>query len=319
MGLWEGESGRWGSGLRHTPHHFYCPPPDTSFPPHIRYQSGSPPPTSSSDKMRAHQCRPNLLLLLLLVLVLSTKRVSSSTTLSCFSVGLLDLPTFGFNQEKQEEAEDKSEEKEGEGRQVSSSFDACFWGLLSFVVFSVVPAGLKSEVARVQERIHAALPLAGSPSPDFADYPQQIDDGNRRLDLNVYNYVDTSGPSNDLFEPPPPSGPPPNSVYEFIHQSSYGVGQAPTYSPSAYQEPSFGLQHAGQPSEGGAGWPPTSQQEGSPIFSPPISSSLLQDDWEGKLMVGNSGGGLASSIEQDYDDIDYTSGGLVTFHTSLSK
>ena len=58
--------------------------------------------------MRAHQCRPNLLLLLL-VLVLSTKRVSSSTTLSCFSVGLLDLPTFGLNQEKQEEAEDKSE------------------------------------------------------------------------------------------------------------------------------------------------------------------------------------------------------------------
>merc|ERR1711971_288288 len=296
---WEGESGRWGSGLRHTPHHFYCPPPDTSFPPHIRYQSGSPPPTSSSDKMRAHQCRPNLLLLLL-VSVLVTKRASSSTTLSCFSVGLLDLPTFGFNQE-----EEKSE-AEGEGRQVTSSFDACFWGLLSFVVFSVVPAGLKSGVARVQERIHAALPLAGSPSPDFADYPQQIDDGNRRLDLNVYNYVDTSGPS-------------PNSVYEFIHQSSYGVGQASTYSPSAYQEPSFGLQHAGQPSEGGAGWPPTSQQEGSPIFSPPISSSLLQDDWEGKLMVGNSGGGLASSIEQDYDDIDYTSGGLVTFHTSLSK
>ena len=107
--LWEGESGRWGSGLRHTPHHFYCPPPDTSFPPHIRYQAESLPPTSSSDKMRAHQCRPNLLLLLLLVLVLSTKRASSSTTLSCFSVGLLDLPTFGFNQEKQEEAEDKSE------------------------------------------------------------------------------------------------------------------------------------------------------------------------------------------------------------------
>lgn len=266
--------------------------------------------------MQAHQYRPNLLLLLLvLVLVFSTNRASSSTTLSCFSVGLLDLPTFGFNQEKQEEGEDKSEEKEGEGRQVSSSFDACFWGLLSFVVFSVVPAGLKSEVARVQERIHAALPLAGSPPPDFADYPQQIDDGNRRLDLNVYNYVDTSGPSNDLFEPPPPPGPPPNSVYEFIHQSSYGVGQAPAYSPSAYQQPSLGVQHPAQPSGGEAGWP-----QGSPIYSPPISSSLLQDDWEGKLMVGDSGGGgLAPPIEQDYDDIDYTSGGLVTFHTSLSK
>ena len=77
--------------------------------------------------------------------MLSTKRASSSTTLSCFSVGLLDLPTFGFNQEKQEEAEAKSEvtkwlslevklvrqaQAEGEGRQVNSSFDACFWGLL---------------------------------------------------------------------------------------------------------------------------------------------------------------------------------------------
>ena len=58
--------------------------------------------------MRAHQSLPNLLLLLL-VSVLSTKRASSSTTLSCFSVGLLDLPTFGFIQEKQEEAEEKSE------------------------------------------------------------------------------------------------------------------------------------------------------------------------------------------------------------------
>merc|ERR1711990_1142275 len=122
--------------------------------------------------MRPHRCLPNLLLVL--VLLLSTKSTTSSTTLSCFSVGLLDLPTFGFNQEKQEEAEKKSEaQAEGEGRQITSSFDACFWGLLSFVVFSVVPAGLKSEVARVQERIQEALPspLAGS-LPDFVDYPQ---------------------------------------------------------------------------------------------------------------------------------------------------
>merc|ERR1712179_89608 len=77
-----------------------------------------------SDKMRPLQSLPNLLHLLpVLLLVLSTKRASSSTTLSCFSVGLLDLPTFGFNQEeKQEEEEEKSEVKEGEGRQVSSSF-----------------------------------------------------------------------------------------------------------------------------------------------------------------------------------------------------
>ena len=59
--------------------------------------------------MRAHQSLPHLLLLLL-VSVLLTKRVSSSTTLSCFSVGLLDLPTFGFNQQE-EKAEEKSEVK----------------------------------------------------------------------------------------------------------------------------------------------------------------------------------------------------------------
>ena len=40
------------------------------------------------------------------------------------------------------------------------------------------------------------------------------------------------------------------------------------------------------------------------------------------FQVGNSDSSdqLAKlPIEQDYDDIDYTSGGLVTFHTSLSK
>ena len=59
--------------------------------------------------MGAHQPLPHLLLLLLLLVsVLVTKRASSSTTLSCFSVGLLDLPTFGFNQEEGK-AEEKSE------------------------------------------------------------------------------------------------------------------------------------------------------------------------------------------------------------------
>ena len=34
--------------------------------------------------------------------------------------------------------------------------------------------------------------------------------------------------------------------------------------------------------------------------------------------VGSSVGGVQAVALQDYDDIDYTSGGLVTFHTSLS-
>ena len=48
------------------------------------------------------------LFLLLLVLLLNSKAALSTTKLSCFSVGLLDLPTFGFNQEEKE-AEEKSE------------------------------------------------------------------------------------------------------------------------------------------------------------------------------------------------------------------
>ena len=51
------------------------------------------------------------LFLLLLVLLLNSKAALSTTKLSCFSVGLLDLPNFGFNQEEKEEkeAEEKSE------------------------------------------------------------------------------------------------------------------------------------------------------------------------------------------------------------------
>ena len=30
-------------------------------------------------------------------------------------------------------------------------------------------------------------------------------------------------------------------------------------------------------------------------------------------------GGLENSVQQDYQDIDYTSGSLVSFHTSLSR
>ena len=81
--------------------------------------------------------------------------------------------------------------------------------------------------------------------------------------------------------------------------------QAPSYSQSAYQQPSLGVQQQPvHPSEGESSWPErggsvspifSSPGEagwpergvGSPIYSPPISSSLLQDDWEGKLMVSN--------------------------------
>merc|ERR1711997_754839 len=149
--------------------------------------------------------------------------------------------------QQEEKAEEKSE-AEGEGRQVTSSFDACFWGLLSFVVFSVVPAGLKSEVARVQERIHAALPspLAGPPTPDFPDYPQQLDDGNRRLDLNVYNYVDPSGPSNDLAD------------------SSFSPGESPFSSDSQFS-----------PGESPPPFSPRQTQGSHPTLSTSSSISLL--------------------------------------------
>ena len=52
------------------------------------------------------------LFLLLLVLLLNSKAALSTTKLSCFSVGLLDLPTFGFNQEEKEEGKEAEEKSE---------------------------------------------------------------------------------------------------------------------------------------------------------------------------------------------------------------
>ena len=46
-------------------------------------------------------------LFLLSMVLLNTKRVSSSTTLSCFSVSLLDLPSFGFSQEEEKVEKDQ--------------------------------------------------------------------------------------------------------------------------------------------------------------------------------------------------------------------
>merc|ERR1712083_1269557 len=60
------------------------------------------------------------------------------------------------------------------------------------------------------------------PTPDFPDYPQQLDDGNRRLDLNVYNYVDTSGPSNDLADSSFSPGESP-----FSSDSQFSPGESP--------------------------------------------------------------------------------------------
>jgi len=230
----------------------------------------------------------------ILVLALLASPSLSSTTLSCFSFGLLDLPTFGFSGE--EVVTEKSKEMEpGEVRSSPSSprsspssprsstnsFDACFWGLISFVVFSVVPAGLKSEVARVRERLTSLPSLAAS--PDIGNIDMSDMDGNRRLDLNIYNYVDTSGPGQDislspppsLYTPPPPAYPP----SQFYPQYSPPESQ---YSPPQSQYSSPESQYSSLQSQ----YSPEHPQH-SPSYSPPISSSFLQDDWEGKLGVSH--------------------------------
>jgi len=45
----------------------------------------------------------------------------------------------------------------------------------------------------------------------------------------------------------------------------------------------------------------------------------LSDEYSWTVQGEEGEAGLASRLEQDYQDIDYTSGSLVSFHTSLSR
>ena len=50
------------------------------------------------------------------------------------------------------------------------------------------------------------------------------------------------------------------------------------------------------------------------------SSPLDQtDDYSWSVQEYEPAGGLDNTVQQDYQDIDYTSGSLVSFHTSLSR
>ena len=45
----------------------------------------------------------------------------------------------------------------------------------------------------------------------------------------------------------------------------------------------------------------------------------LSDEYSWTVQEQEDQGGLDNRLEQDYQDIDYTSGSLVSFHTSLSR
>lgn len=292
----------------------------------------------------------------LLTTVLVVRMSRATLTISCFSFPFLDLPSYGFSSSQGLHQTSGANFLSNVGSDTTASLDACFWGVVSFVLLEILPGLLTGSgtLARIQERISpstqdgAATSTAIDPNSDayifspainpyldpdltyqYEDYTNQdIQGGNRRLDVNVYNYIDTTGSSN------------PSSNTE------------PVYESSEYPAPIFGSGEGEQTHRSVSRLQVSPTGGGQRIEVQPVLE--YKDDWSGHLR-GPQLGQLASHltepdfqlgkntnhltepefnlrqlnnhlsepfksvpIEQDYDDIDYTSGGLVTFHSSLS-
>lgn len=140
--------------------------------------------------------------------------------------------------------------------------------------------------------------------PASLDGPVQryIMPGTRRLDMDVaeYEYVDTLPPSEPInfrkhsIPADPPFGVAGERRYE---EPVQGVGEVVANS----------LVH-------------TASLAISPAQESQWSSPLDQtDDYSWSVQEYEPAGGLDNTVQQDYQDIDYTSGSLVSFHTSLSR
>jgi len=113
------------------------------------------------------------------------------------------------------------------------------------------------------------------------------------MDVAEYEYVDTFPPSEPL---------------NFRKHSTpdNGVGEDPTHHHHVGEVVANTLVH-------GASLSISPAEE--PHWSKPVDQS---DDYSWSAQEAETGG-LDNRLEQDYQDIDYTSGSLVSFHTSLSR
>jgi len=273
-----------------------------------------------------------------LVIVLSATLYSafSSITLSCFSFPIVDLPSLGFSSTAGIYVESGVNFLTNVGGNSTATVDGCLWGLASVLLLEILPSILSGQAAQLFERISSSsdessekvsaidpyqqpsissIPSYIHPTPSsYPDYSNYNDiEGNRRLDVNEYEYVDTSPTSNDISM----------NYATFYGQNQadlevaglkvapYGRGSGFEVTPILKEAQPKTYQWS-EPilNNNDYGWSDPNQHQRWPEQTRQIPHQ--KDVWSSPKNI------LSETFRQDYDDIDYTSGGLVTFHSSLS-
>jgi len=177
------------------------------------------------------------------------------------------------------------------------SADFCFFAIASVLLLEVLPSILSSQGGQILRRISGTLEPSPAPTEDIpasleGPVDRYIMPGTRRLDMDVaeYEYVDTSPPSEPLnFRKH--LGPAGRRRYE--QDVGGAVANSLVHSASLAISPAEESQ-----------------------WSKPLDQS---DEYSWSGGEYETVEGLDNTIQQDYTDIDYTSGSLVSFHTSLSR
>jgi hypothetical protein len=237
----------------------------------------------------------------------------SSITLSCFSFPILDLPSLGFSSSSGVTVESGLNFLTNVGADTTATVDGCLWGLASVLLLEILPSILSGQAAQLLERISSpvdetsdTVPAYSQQYPDYGNY--NAVEGNRRLDVNEYEYIDTSPTSKDISMNYATFFKQPEQELEVagLEVAPYGRGAGLQVTPILREQQSYEWSEPILNND--YGWSDPNQN-----WPKPKAEKLHQSNvWSSPKNI------LGDNFEQDYDDIDYTSGGLVTFHSSLS-
>jgi len=252
-----------------------------------------------------------LLRIELVIIAVWTTSAMASITFSCFSYPLFDFPSLGFSSNAGLFVNSDSNILSNVGANNRTfSADFCFFAIASVLLLEVVPSLLSSQGGEILRRISGRpeLEKTAEDVPASLEGPVQryIMPGTRRLDMDVaeYEYVDTLPPSEPInFRKHSIPAEPPFGV---VGERRYEVGGRPH---NVGEVVSNSLVHSASIAIS----PAQESQWSSPLdMTDEYSWSVQEQDQD-------TAGGLDNTVQQDYQDIDYTSGSLVSFHTSLSR
>jgi len=224
------------------------------------------------------------------------------------------------------------------GADTTINVDGCLWGLAGVLLLEILPSILSGQAATLLERISSSPEIAKDSvkeveqyEPYYTDYSQV--EGNRRLDVNEYEYIDTSPTSNHISMNVlsfPQHGEPSMEVTG-LEVAPYGRGSGLQVTPiireaEEWSEPILDNNDnnhhwsSQQKIDDNHHWSSQQKTDDNHHWS---SQQKIDDDHNWSSQQNNHVWAspqnlLGEDFVQDYDDIDYTSGGLVTFHSSLS-